>query len=306
MSERTDIITGSGRTVAEITASVRMHMKGMVNNAVEIGLDLLEMKEACKHGEWLPWLKEIGLSASTAGNYMRVAKNVKADSKMAQLPYTKILALMAAPADQQEELTEMAEDLSAAEIRRLTEEKNKAAEAVNIETARADQAEKEAKEYYQDAAALRNKVNMLQSELDYHRQTADQLRGELFEAENNRVEVEVEKKVEVAPADYDRLKAERQELLEAATRAEERAVEAEDELERMRLAGSAPEIEKPVGIRLNEAVNAFLSECDMMPFDPAGLQKDMFAIEHGLELMKDWLERMQGALDTPVIEGAVV
>ena len=64
------ITTTSGRSMEEITASVRIHMRSMVNNALEIGIDLIEMKDACQHGEWMPWLKEIGLSASTAANYM--------------------------------------------------------------------------------------------------------------------------------------------------------------------------------------------------------------------------------------------
>ena len=55
-------ITTNGRNIGEITASVRIHMRNMVNNAIELGMDLIDAKEICGHGEWLPWLKEIGLS----------------------------------------------------------------------------------------------------------------------------------------------------------------------------------------------------------------------------------------------------
>ena len=122
------ITTASGRTLEEMKAGIRIRMRNMVNNALEIGIDLMEVKEACRHGEWMPFLREIGISASSAANYMRIAKEVSADSKMATLPYTKILALLAAPPEEREKLAAAAEDMSAAEIRRLTEERNRAAE----------------------------------------------------------------------------------------------------------------------------------------------------------------------------------
>lgn len=304
MSENT-IITASGRTREEITASVRIHMRSMVNNALEIGMDLVEMKEACQHGEWLPWLKEIGLSASTAANYMRIAREVNGDSKMAQLPYTKILALMAAPKEDREALAEAAESMSAAEIRKLTEERNKAAEAANAETMRANQAEKDAKMFNQEAANLRNKVSVLQNELNKQTQYNEDLRGKLLHAENNRVEVE--KRVEVVPEDYNRLKMEQQELLDAAAKAEERANEAEAKLERIQMDGDGgKQPEKPVGILLNDAVNTFLCSCDMMTFDPVGLQRDAFAVRHGLENLQEWINRIQAALEMPVITEANV
>ena len=290
-------------------------------------------KDACQHGEWMPWLKEIGLSASTAANYMRIAKEVSADSKMATLPYTKILALMAAPKEEREALAEAAEDMSAAEIRRLTEERNRAAEAANVESARADQAEKDAKMFNQENANLRNKVSVLQNELNGKVQYAEELsreirklsdeidelannplsdqllkadmeiselKAKLLKAENNRVEVE--KRVEVAPADYHRLKMEQQELLDAAAAAEERANEAESELERLRMeAAGGKQMDKPIGIVLGQAVNAFLRECDMMTFSPAELQRDSYAVRHCVEQLRDWCRRMDEAMDSPVI-----
>jgi chromosome segregation ATPase len=277
----------------------------MVNNALEIGLDLIDMKDACQHGEWMPWLKEIGLSASTAANYMRIAREVSGDSKVAQLPYTKILALMAAPKEDREALAEAAESMSAAEIRKLTEERNKAAEAANAETMRADQAEKDAKMFNQEAANLRNKVSVLQNELNKQTQYNEDLRGKLLYAENNRVEVE--KWVEVVPEDYERLKKEQKELLDAAAKAEERANEAEAKLERIQMDGDGgKQPEKPVGILLNEAVNTFLCSCDMMTFDPVGLQRDAFAVRHGMENLQEWINRIQAALEMPVITEANV
>ena len=103
---------------------------------------------------------------------------------------------------------------------------------------------------------------------------------------------------EIAPAE---------ELLDAAARAEERANEAEAELERLQMEGNGTaKPEKPVGIVLNEAVNVFLASCDMMTFDPVSLQRDVFAVKHGLQNLQEWIDRMQAALEMPVITEAGV
>ena len=286
LTENTGIITATGRTREEITASVRIHMRSMVNNALEIGLDLIDMKDACQHGEWMPWLKEIGLSASTAANYMRIAREVSGDSKVAQLPYTKILALMAAPKEDREALAEAAESMSAAEIRKLTEERNKAAEAANAETMRADQAEKDAKMFNQEAANLRNKVSVLQNELNKQKQYASDLLKEL------------ETKGNAAP-DQDR-----EILLQAAAEAEQRAADAEAELETLKAGGAGqPE---PVWKVLKVAMTRFMTDCEMMPLDPAAMAADKVRIEANLTRLEKWADMMRIALAGVVPgEGAV-
>ena len=316
------ITTASGRTLNEMKAEIRIRMRNMVNSALEIGIDLTEAKDACRHGEWLPFLKEIGLSASTAANYMRIAKEVHADSKMAGLPYTKILALLAAPPEEREELAAAAEDMSAAEIRRLTEERNRAAEAANTETQRADQAEAHAKQFYQENAHLRTEIQNLEARLEGKEDEMQRLLRECDEEareeEREKIQAEMEDlrgklivaenqtKIEVVPEDYAQLKRNQQELLEAAASAEDRASAAEAELERMQTEGGPKPMEKPVGIVLGQAMNAFFRECDMMPFDPAQLQRDSYAVRHCLEAIRDWCRRMDDALEMPVITEASV
>lgn len=296
------ITTNKGRSMEEITASVRIHMRNMVNNALELGTDLAEAKEACAHGQWLPWLKSVGISSSTAANYMRIAREVDADSRVAQLPYTKILALIAAPPEEREELAEMAEDMSAAEIRRLTEERNKAAEAANAETeranaetkradmeaTRANAAEAEAKEYYDEAASLRTKLEAVKAELE-------QEHGRLLFAENNRIEVEVEKE----PADYQKMIQERQELLNAAAEAEDRAAAAEAELELYK-AGKSPDKDSAAFI-IAKATHAFLSQCELMVFEP-GIKEEGNAILRCVEQLNEWCRNMTAALDADLVE----
>ena len=297
------IITQSGRTAEEITASVKFHMRNMVNSALEIGLDLTEMKEACRHGEWLPWLKTVGISSSTASNYMRIAREVSADSKMAGLPYGKVLALLALPPEERESVAEQADEMSAAEIRRLTEERNKAAEAANAETVRADRAEADAKEYYDDAARLRqivtNREHRIRELIKEHQTEMDEMKAKLLTAENNVVEVEK------VPEDYERLKKEKQELLDAAAEAEERAAAAEAELEEVRAGGTGEA--DPAWKVLKVALTRFMADVEMLPLDPAELLVERSRVEANLTRLEAWTRQMRQALFSALPgEGAVV
>ena len=320
------ITTASGRTLEEMKAGIRIRMRNMVNNALEIGIDLMEVKEACRHGEWMPFLREIGISASSAANYMRIAKEVSADSAMARLPYTKILALLSAPAEEREELAAAAEDMSAAEIRRLTEERNRAAEAANTETMRADQAEEalrkseaDAKDIYDTNAHLRTEIQTLQVKLEraekdahqarcdlaknseaYERQKGriDDLKGKLLEAENHVIEVEK------APADYEQLKRERQELIEAAAEAEARAAEAEAALEEMQNENAqdgVSDFEK-----MHFALRSFLMQCEFMALTPGGLYRDAEKALKDVGRLRLWCDTLEKALSMQAAEGAVM
>lgn len=318
------------RSIEEITISAKLNMQDMINKAMQLGKDFSDAKELLGHGKFLPWLEKLGVSSSTASNYMRVAREITPGSRMASLPYSKALALLAAPAEEREELAAQADDKSAAEIRKLIEERNRAAEAANAETARADQAEKDAKVFNQENAHLRTELQTLQVKLakaehethkarcDLSKQTdayerqknrIDELHAKLLEAENN--VVEVEKIVEVEPKDYriikmqlENAKKSADDLIEAAAMAEERAAQLEAENEELK--SGKKEMQKPVGILLNEAVNTFFRNCDMMPYNPIDLQKDSYAVRHSLESLQEWIDRMHAALESNVLaEGAV-
>lgn len=321
MSENRNVI----RSIEEITASARMNMQDMVNRAIALGQDFIDAKEQLGHGKFLPWLKDLGFSSSTASNYMKVAREIAPGSRLAGLPYSKALALLAAPAEEREQLAEETEDRSAAEIRKLIEERNKAAEAANAETLRADQAEKDAKMFNQEAANLRNKVNVLQNELNGKTQYVnelqkvldgkedemqrllqecdeeareeereklqteiDDLRGKLLEAENNRVEVEV------VPDDYEALKRSQADLLAAAAEAEERAAAAEEELENIR---QGIETEDEPWKTLKMAVERFEMECNpLFSASHAKLAKSESRMRRSIEYMKSWLNAMEDVL----------
>ena len=294
MSERKEIT----RSMEEITASARVNMQDMIHRAIGLGQDCLDAKELLGHGKFLPWLKQLGLSSSTAANYMKVAREVTPGSRLESLSYSKVLALLAAPAEEREQLAEETEDKSAAEVRRLIEERNRAAEAANAETTRANAAEADAKKFYSEIARL----NTERAEMEYK---LEQMKADLLTAENNRVEVEkiVEKVVEKVPEDYEELKRRSAGMLAAAEEAEKRAADAEAELEELRANGSAAE--KPAIIRLHEAVQTFFASCDLMKYNMADFRRDKRSLSGILTQMEDWCSAMREAMEESTVDAEV-
>ena len=293
------------RSIEEITISAKLNMQDMIGKAMALGRDFADAKEVLGHGKFLPWLEKLGVSSSTANNYMKVAREITPGSRMAQLPYSKALALLAAPAEEREELAAQADDKSAAEIRRLIEERNRAAEAANAETTRADHAEEDAKRFNQENAGLRNRISVLENEANKQKQYVQSLKeelekehGKLLFAENNRIEVEV------APADYEQLKRTQQDLMEAAAEAEERAAALEEELEALKNQG---EERQNVAKTLRVAVTAFMADCQTLFMNPEALKRDQKKIETSVSLMEAWCSAMREALEKVVAaDGAVV
>lgn len=229
------------RTIEEISASIRAHAVNMAMSYIAIGHDLIDAKAQLAHSQWLPWLKSMGFATSTAANYMKLAREVSQDSPLAQLPYSKALALLALPAAERDAMAEEARDMSAAELRRVTAQRDKAIEAANAET---------------------NRANALREQLDQ------------LLAQPPRV---VREAVEVVPADYDAVKAqaaqaeqEIEEAVQVAARAEQRANEAEARLERF-LAQGAPAPQEGDVERLARAITEFINVTQLMAVNPAPL-----------------------------------
>jgi len=78
---------------------IRERLKKTLEDLIEVGNDLLVVKEALPHGQFLPWLRaEFGWSERTAQNFMSVAESFKS-AKFGDLPIQPSAAYMlAAPA----------------------------------------------------------------------------------------------------------------------------------------------------------------------------------------------------------------
>lgn len=190
----------SGRTVAEITADIQINYRNAKASIVQIGRDLAEVKQMLQHGEWLPYLDGLNISVSSAENYMRYAAEASADDKLAALPYSAAMALIALPEAQRQEVQEHdLEGKSAAEIKRLIAEVKKEKARADAEAQRAEEAQRSAE---MNASSLKNAIK---------------------ELENRPVIKET-----VAPDDYDDLKGAVEKLREELLEAEDAAADAEE------------------------------------------------------------------------------
>lgn len=92
------------RTLDLITAEINYYKQQTVQNIIEIGKRLIEAKDRLQHGEWVAWLKNrVDFSERTAQNFMKIASEYSNPQPVADLPYTKLLALLQVPAEDREE-----------------------------------------------------------------------------------------------------------------------------------------------------------------------------------------------------------
>jgi hypothetical protein len=207
------------RSLMEIEADILAQKRTIGRSIVIIGQDLIEAKSKMEHGLWGTWLEErVNFSQSTAENYMKIAEQVGGDSMLLNLPYTKILALLAVPAEEREEFAEAnnIEDKSVAQIKQLIRERDEARQEAAAAKA---QSEKDSS-YFDKLAKLNdqkeNKIFALEKQLEKERAKEPDT-------------VTVEK--EVPPADYDAIKVQNAKLEEQLHTAMVRLNQAEDSLE---------------------------------------------------------------------------
>ena len=136
--------------------------------------------------------------------------------------------------------------------------------------------------------AAEKKAFGLQNELNKQTQYAEELRKKLEETKNT-----------PAAGDDDR-----EMLLEAAANAEQRAANAEAELEALRAGGAGQP--DPAWKVLKVAVTRFMTDCEMLPLDPAALIPEQARIMANIERLEKWTDMMRIAMAGAVPgEGAV-
>jgi hypothetical protein len=111
---------------------IREKVKKTVEDIIEVGHDLLAVKEALPHGQFGPWLKaEFGWGERTAQNFMSVAERFKS-AKIADLPIQPSAAyFLATPSVPDEarlvaiEKAEAGEEITVATAREIVAEAKK-------------------------------------------------------------------------------------------------------------------------------------------------------------------------------------
>jgi hypothetical protein len=79
-------------------AAALEHVGKAMTHALNVGDLLLQAKETCKHGQWLPWLREhVAFSERTAQGYMRLAQRREIRNGVADMSVREGLRYLARP-----------------------------------------------------------------------------------------------------------------------------------------------------------------------------------------------------------------
>lgn len=212
---------------------------------IRIGECLKEEKEACKAAKisFADRIRErFGFSQRTAENYMTLAAEISPDSPIAQLPYTKALALTALPSGEREAFAAEvgADSLSKKQLQDAIKEKQEAerrerqfAESARIEAEKRRKAEQKLEQARDELSTAQRGQDVLKEQLEsldrnQERHTSE-LRGRIKELEEQLRLAEGEARyIEIKPDDYDDLKRQNALLTRRAEEAENYAAEAEE------------------------------------------------------------------------------
>ena len=211
------------RSLIEIEAEIMAQKRTIGRSIVVIGQALREAKGQLAHGAWGDWLRDrVNFSQGTAENYMRIAEQVHGESTLLDLPYTKILALLAVPETEREQFAQdnQVEDKSVSEIKRLIRERDEALDQIKTLMHSAEQNAHEATQANMRAERAENQVKAEKREQE--RLTAQINRerehvAELMAREPDTVTIERE----VPPPDYEEIKRAREAIREELDEATE-------------------------------------------------------------------------------------
>lgn len=211
------------RSLIEIEAEIMAQKRTIGRSIVVIGQALREAKGQLAHGAWGDWLRDrVNFSQGTAENYMRIAEQVHGESTLLDLPYTKILALLAVPETEREQFAQdnQVEDKSVSEIKRLIRERDEALDQIKTLMHSAEQNAHEATQANLRAARAENQIKAERREQE--RLTAQINRerehvAELLAREPDTVTIERE----VPPPDYEEIKRAREAMREELDEATE-------------------------------------------------------------------------------------
>lgn len=160
----------------EINSIKDQTRKMALYNSIEIGKRLVEAKEVVPHGEWGIWLEQsVNYSQSTANNLMKIYEeygneqdslfgSASNSDEIANLPYTKALALLGLPNYEREEFIEKndVEDMSTRELQKAIKEKKELEEKL----AHFEKEAEQHKDLKLELSMKESEVSTLQQELE--------------------------------------------------------------------------------------------------------------------------------------------
>lgn len=304
-------------SLARIEARIAGHMQSACASLLEVGRCLCEAKDGglVPHGEWEEWVRRnTGMNERGAQRLMQAARNAPAGSMLAQLPVSKITAILALPEPEREEMAEKAvvENLTVKELRRQISDLNaeKTRQEQSINQLRYDKGQ-ESKRVLQLQKQLQNQLTN-NATLDGLRKDAeakaDALRQQLDEV-LNRPAAGISPE---AQAQIDRLSADLEDALKEIEEQAQLRQTAQDQLLNAAMAGGGIAEEDRHGFGpddLAAAVRAFLGAAGVMVHMGAELSRlnagTKAEMRHQVEMIGAWAQGAARALnvETLVVEG---
>jgi DNA repair exonuclease SbcCD ATPase subunit len=102
--------------VKSASERIKLRMKRTAEDIIEIGKDLIAIKEKLPHGQFLPWIdSEFGLTDKTAQNFMNVTERFGGKSEIISDFKPTLLYLLAAPSTPDEVVEQVIEKVEAGE-----------------------------------------------------------------------------------------------------------------------------------------------------------------------------------------------
>lgn len=278
------------RTIPEIEADILAQKRTIGASIVFIGRALIEAKSQLSHGEWGRWLTErVEFSASSAENYMRIAREFEGDSALLSLPYSKVLALLPVPKEDREAFARenAVEDKSVSQIKQLIRERDEARKH-----AAAAEAEIEKAHRFLDKAN-RNVENLIDA-----RQAAE---AKIRELEGRKPETVVK---EVVPEDYEAVKTALADAKEIIELAEQERDDALEKLAEERMNGG---YQDPMDVGpFCDACAALLNRLYAAPHAKAMLmtknEVELRRYENNVRMIMEWAVKTQDVIDAVQME----
>lgn len=149
------------RTIEDVTIEIIAYKNNTARNIIEIGKRLIEAKEMLPHGEWGKWLEEkVEFSQNTAGQFMRVAKEMSNSETFKNLGTGKVFALLTLPAEKRETFVKEnpVDEMTTRQLEAAIKEKKEAER-------RAKEAEEKATEAAERENDLIDEVNRLNKQI---------------------------------------------------------------------------------------------------------------------------------------------
>ena len=282
------------RTPEIIAGEIRTFTASMLNNVIEIGRRMVEVKKMLPYGSFGKWIAEnTGYSSSTANNFMRLFQEYGADQgclfgaevecqTFGKLSYSKALALLSVPKEEREQVAgELdAEHLSARELEKALKERDEARKALQDTSARLEDTQKALAHSSENESELLRKLSEAKKDVLAADEMAEknerELKARIQELENRPVEVAVERDEEAVR----KAAAEAKKAAEEAARAEMDKLRAK--LQKAQTdAQKAQKEAETAAKRAVEDAGPYKEEAERAKAEAAELRKKLRAAESG-------------------------